>query len=202
MIHKFRKAFTLIELLIVVAIIGILAAIAVPNFMNAQVRATLSRNYADMRSVATALEAYFVDWNRYPFPSDPWGRIISRESPNFPWFETKLPHSLTTPIAYISFWPLDPFHPTDGENENQVYHYMTREYARAQTGSDAGYDLYSEWMGIPRGRTMYKLLGHGPDRSHLEPDEPVPPAPYHASNGLLSRGDIVFFGPGMSFSGN
>lgn len=63
---KTIKAFTLIELLIVVAIIAILAAIAVPNFLEAQVRSKVSRVKADQRSVATAMEAYRVDENRYP----------------------------------------------------------------------------------------------------------------------------------------
>ena len=61
------KGFTLIELLIVVAIIAILAAIAVPNFLEAQVRAKVSRVKADMRSLATAIEAYVVDNNVYPY---------------------------------------------------------------------------------------------------------------------------------------
>ncbi len=52
------KVFTLIEILIVVAIIAILAAIAVPNFLEAQVRSKVSRTKSDMRSVATALESY------------------------------------------------------------------------------------------------------------------------------------------------
>ena len=64
--HKISRAFTLIELLIVVAIISILAAIAVPNFMEAQSRSTISRVLNDMRSLAVALESYRVDFNHYP----------------------------------------------------------------------------------------------------------------------------------------
>ncbi len=60
------RGFTLIELLIVVAIIAILAAIAVPNFLEAQVRAKVSRVKSDQRSLATAIESYYTDWNRYP----------------------------------------------------------------------------------------------------------------------------------------
>ena len=70
-----RRAFTLIELLIVVAIIAILAAIAVPNFLEAQVRSKVSRTKADMRSLATAIEAYAVDNTVYPplvAKNSPW----------------------------------------------------------------------------------------------------------------------------------
>jgi len=63
---KDRKGFTLIELLIVVAIIAILALIAVPNFLEAQTRSKVSRCKADMRSLATGMESYVLDWNQYP----------------------------------------------------------------------------------------------------------------------------------------
>lgn len=93
------RAFTLIELLIVVAIIAILAAIAVPNFLEAQTRAKVSRVKSDMRTVATALEAYFVDFNRYVNDSD---NTLGKNG------EGGLA-LLTTPVAYITTLATDPF---------------------------------------------------------------------------------------------
>ena len=63
---KKRKGFTLIELMIVIAIIIILAAIAIPNYLRMTERARRARVAGDFTSVATALEAYSVDWGAYP----------------------------------------------------------------------------------------------------------------------------------------
>jgi type II secretion system protein G len=65
MIKRNQKGFTLIELLIVVAIIGILAAIAIPNLLTAMQRAKQKRTMADMRTIATAWEARATDVNHY-----------------------------------------------------------------------------------------------------------------------------------------
>ena len=98
-----KLAFTLIELLIVVAIIAILAAIAVPNFLRAQIRAKITRVRVDLRSIAIALEAYSVDWNTYPCDGEErTGRCQA-------WGANTAAYNLTTPIAYLSSIPTTPF---------------------------------------------------------------------------------------------
>jgi len=63
---KNDAGFTLIELLIVVAIIGLIAAIAIPNLRNAMNKAKQSRTLADIKTIGNALESYAVDNNTYP----------------------------------------------------------------------------------------------------------------------------------------
>ena len=114
------RAFTLIELLIVVLIIAILAAIAVPNFLEFQVRAKISRVKSDQRSAATAIEAYMVDNNEYPSSAVYAGISFfnANASNRHPrgWVASLGGNtSVTTPITYITKWPqmtfpiLEPF---------------------------------------------------------------------------------------------
>ncbi len=129
------KAFTLIELLIVVAIIAILSAIAVPNFLEAQVRSKVARAKADMRTMAGALEQYRVDWNSYP---DIFTRLLV----------------ITTPIQYISSVPRDVFRVQQaagpGPQRQRWYRYGAMpidspwRYALASVGPDTDIDTYSE----------------------------------------------------------
>ncbi len=63
---KNQKGFTLIELLIVVAIIGILAAIAIPQFASYRQKAFDSAAQSDLRTIRTTLEGFYTDNYQYP----------------------------------------------------------------------------------------------------------------------------------------
>ena len=60
-----RGGFTLIELMIVVAIIGILAAIAIPNFLRFQLKAKSSEGKTNLAAIRTAEESYFAEFGVY-----------------------------------------------------------------------------------------------------------------------------------------
>ena len=61
-----KKGFTLIELLIVVAIIGILAAIAIPQFASYRIKSYNTAAQSDLKNVKTSLESFYADNSRYP----------------------------------------------------------------------------------------------------------------------------------------
>jgi type IV pilus assembly protein PilA len=65
MLHTRKGGFTLIELMIVVAIIGILAAIAIPNFLQFQLRSKTGEAKTTIAAIRTAEEGYFAEFNNY-----------------------------------------------------------------------------------------------------------------------------------------
>jgi prepilin-type N-terminal cleavage/methylation domain-containing protein len=135
-----KRGFTLIELLIVVAIISILSGIAVPNFLEAQVRAKIARIKADARTVATALESYHVDWTSYPFYLN--GRDGNADQSNVPEETTYVPDRITTPVAYLTSLPQPVFQAgthRGGQTRRGGYGFMYRFVHKRGTKDYSGY---------------------------------------------------------------
>lgn len=172
-LHQQSRGFTLIELLIVVAIIAILAAIAIPNFLEAQIRSKVARVKADIRTVATGLEAYHVDHNRYPVDTRDAGPDNGGIDFTF-WFATPI----TTPIAYLTSHPKDPFW-TVGPDQYFQYGSSKSRWIVASVGPDLDSldrgDI-KERLDFPE--TLY-------DFSLLELKF------YDPTNGTISDGDVV-----------
>ena len=210
------SAFTLIELLIVVAILGILSVIAVPNLMQARIRAQIAKTEADMNAIANACEMFHMDQNRYPNATDHIGesyvsaKVDPGNADEFVTFQTNnagqfVPH-LTSPVAYITSTPLDPFsgNPvltygyTGGkigyiltsfgpdrdqhENINDFFHRGDIDEPTAyllQPGEKDEHSLTAAFMGTnQRSRSSSRLRWYLNART------------YHPSNGLISNGDL------------
>lgn len=176
-----NSGFTLIELLIVVAIIGILAAIAVPNFINARMKAQVARVEADMRSISDSLEMYRLDNNAYPGDHD-LDNWINGENGLF---------RLTTPISYIGTIPTDPF-------VNRKLASVLR-VGTSNAYADNGRPDYEMGSGSDNGGNFrvhaWSLMSHGPDSDDdIGPHDSFPFGvdikPYDITNGLHSSGDM------------
>lgn len=187
-----KTAFTLIELLIVVAIIGILAAIAVPNFLNAQVRAKVARTKGDLKALSTALEMYRLDNNQFPLGSR--GPDLTQDL-----------KELTTPVSYISnvsmrdiFGGADQFDAARGGGsfaQQDSYKY----FAFMILPDNPGF-TWAGRAGIGKSLNGFLLYSFGPDHAQSALEWYASGAGndsgmiYHPTNGLISQGDIGITG--------
>jgi prepilin-type N-terminal cleavage/methylation domain-containing protein len=201
-----KRAFTLIELLIVVAIIGVLAAIAVPNFLQAQMRAKLAQVTSNFKALSTAIMAYKADNNCFPLHDGPYHYY------NCP--------GVTTPVSYISRVPVDIFQSatiTDPAQRLSAWNQPKRNPELHPepfyTNSTGAYGVASLDKEIPpagsandltlrfidngplfkKARSTYPegryMVSIGPDLVHSVPGV------YDVSNGLTSAGDIIWVVP-------
>lgn len=222
-----RLGFTLIELLIVVAIIAILAAIAVPNFLEAQTRSKVSRAKADMRSMATAMEAYRIDANAYPKCNN-FGTSCynpGAASPNG-YQASLILENLSTPIAYLTSGLLqDPFitkfrsgsiNSANGDytpvvaNADPLLRYF-KYYTPGITPDGSAQGLMDVGTPTDRARHFWVIDSNGPALTLLNMGgvfsaSAVKQATYNViydpTNGTVSRGGIFRVGGSTTGAGN
>jgi len=199
-----RSAFTLIELLIVVGIIGIITAIAVPTYRDATIRSRVAQAQMDLRNVAQALNTYRLDHNIFP-----------RRQNELNFFAVFLLPDLTSPIAYLGNPSMkDPF----GKVEEYI---PPREDLGAEyVGLVKDSYTYTPYVSFSRlqGRPEYMKEGFalssiGPDKqdsyivdfpfpdAYRLPGDSVRDSVYDPSNGIISPGDIGYFGGDLSYQG-
>lgn len=176
---EFRRGFTLVELLVVIAIILILISIALPNFMDALVRAKVTKGYAELRSLSIALESYYLDFNFYP---------LRTRHPGIPdWVPSGL-NNLTTPVTYIDPAQLpDPF--PDAPFYIFYRYWPVRPNGFVQANNETARPDDSSW---------YLLSSNGPegtftafaDAMRGEGSVPFSHSVYAPTNGTKSRGNI------------
>jgi len=206
-----KKAFTLIELLIVVAIIAILAAIAVPNFLEAQARSKVARVKTDMRSIATAIEAYTVDYNRDPIGWEEgviqfglWDWVAGQASNIGPY------RLITTPVAYMTSIPVDPFAVFAKGNTGDpmthfgaYYHYSSDDQAPLSSGYPENKARGLRWTmrSVGPSYTNPKRT----DGSIIWPENIMtdqnPTGVYDATNGTKSLGWVTRTNKGICWEG-
>ena len=181
-----KQAFTLIELLI-----------AVPNFLEAQVRAKVSRAHADLRTMATAIESYTVDWGRPPLGgpeltdadchADPYPR-----SSGMTWATRDIyaQSRLTTPVAYISTHLKDGFYDKKTDKDGRhgyVYHGYCCQDPDFNKACQRNFGNGYMWAMMSRGPTgaggagVHSILDRANGVNNV----------YDSSNGTISHGSIV-----------
>ncbi|MFB3896332.1 MAG: type II secretion system protein GspG [bacterium] len=175
------KTFALVGLILgiiatAIALIMLLffAVIMIPDIFSERYHSKVSHTQTELRSCATALEAYYIDNNAYPQPEYDFQH------------NSVLPHNLSTPVAYVTKLPNDSF----SDDGKQRFQYYTGEIQSIDT-------TISYWIIASPGPnrkmdievTQYNLQYPYWGKNYIILKS------YDPTNGANSQGDIIRFGP-------
>ena len=197
-----QKAFTLNELLVSVAILGILSVIAIPIASDALLKTRIAQTQNNLRQVSNAIEAFAVDQGKYPYgSSEPPTRFMTNYDAQEA-LQPLLGAYLPADATILS----DPFTRSTAQEINQT---VSLDNNALPSVFGYGYYNYSHFMVPPRNSIRgYGVTSFGPDE--VDSSLALCPLPgigslykdacYQPSNGLRSAGDLGRFGGGLSFS--
>jgi len=193
-----RAGFTFVELVVVAVIIAILAAIAVPNFLEAQVRGRVAASKANLSVLKMTLETYRLEHRTYPLNATP-GEMSRLDL-----------LALTTPVPYLTHLPVDDFSfSTTWDAEKKRWTPIGREFYgyfnAVQVNPEGGLAPAEPRMADLSGFVAGLLVGYGPANARgytresgnkpvlntlIYPDGVVHLRPYDTTNGSSSDGDL------------
>ena len=196
-----KRAFTLIELLFVVAIIAVLAGIAVPNFLEAQTRSKLARTRADLAILYAGLRAYGAEYDAYPPNQEAVQAGLLQNMPGVDdngdgylvksgWALTPL----TTPIGWIARQlPQDVFQNRSGKMMSMVS--SPSEWEPPVRFAYVNLFAVRDDASTTSAQAGFVLISAGPDQ-RLRPllSDPAAQISYDPTNGTTSKGDLYSWG--------
>ena len=198
------NGFSLRELFVVVVVVSILAVIAVPAYIQAQVRAKIVTVRQDNQALHNALLMYAADHSTYPVgtyeaPQTATPGSRSRTAVALAAYSSQYPDLLvaeqrntgyrlmvlTTPHPYLNQLPNDPFQIDLPTYERKYMYYRPKLLRHGWMAAENNDRIWP---------TRFETVGSGPDRVL---DSNVDGPDYDPTNGVFSAGDMHFYGPGF-----
>jgi len=185
-----KSGFTMVELLLVVAMISVLAAIAYPNYLESQIKSKVAQAKSGLKNLGVAMEAYYVDNDGYPVEYLTNG--YSEATRN-----ARIYGQLTSPVAYLTNIPRDPLRATvaDGTSylNNPYFSYYNWSW---RVGHQINLVNDYSWDPWYKGLTSVAMISYGPSGRAASGTNGFGFGTYDPTNGITSPGYLYRLLPG------
>jgi len=188
MSRKEQRGFSIIELAIVLIVLAIVTALTLPHFLPPPSRPPFIKVRSEFRSLAVALESYYIDNTSYPPAINENGRMVPFTKGAYSSSTGFVPWLLTTPIIYMKTIPFDPYGPNVPRNWSRTYRYATNGkgcWILASVGPDEDEDMDPAYYVRDASGDITQFLTQF-SGSYVE---------FDPTNGSISNGDVYRTGP-------